>query len=203
MSPPRVKRKRAEEPVREIRNDIVEAAASLFSLQGYHATSMQDIAEETGMRKASLYHHVRKKEDLLFAIHDKLIDGLIESTRPIADADLPADEKIRQLIRAVMHLIAYQHEEVKVFLHEVDSLSGEAWEHIVDKRDSYEEMVRGVLRAGIEDGTLVPLDVHLAARGILAMPNWGYTWYRPDGPISADEVADTFSSMVLEGIKKA
>lgn len=201
MTPPREKPATPKPPAGPIRSDIVEAAAELFSQYGYHASSMQDIANATGMRKASLYHHVRTKEDLLFAIHEKLIDGLIDSTRPVRESDDPADEKIRKLIRAAMRLIAEQNKEVRVFLHEIDSLQGDSWRAIVAKRDAYEEMVREILKSGIEDGTLVDMDIDLAAKGILAMPNWGYTWFKPDGPISSDEVADTFSFMVLDGIR--
>ncbi|HEY5334166.1 MAG TPA: helix-turn-helix domain-containing protein, partial [Solirubrobacterales bacterium] len=80
----------------EVRPDIIAAATRIFSERGYHAASMTDIADAVGIRKASLYHHVRKKEDLLFAIHETLVDELIDETMAITSTSASAAEKVRR-----------------------------------------------------------------------------------------------------------
>src|SRR3954451_24999994 len=77
-----------------VRPDIIEAATKIFSERGYHAASMSDIAEAVGFRKASLYHHVRKKEDLLFAIHESLVDELITETMAVSSSSAAPAEKV-------------------------------------------------------------------------------------------------------------
>jgi TetR/AcrR family transcriptional regulator, cholesterol catabolism regulator len=191
----------AEAPVGTIREDIVEAAAELFATRGYHAASMQDLAEVTGMRKASLYHHVRKKEDLLFAIHDRLITELIEHTREVCESDDDPAHQLRRILRVTMDMIANRHQDVRVFLHEANTLEGDRWLQIVAKRDEYEHMVAGVLRAGVRDGSFVKIKIEIATKGILAMANWGYTWFRRGGAMSSDEVADLFADIALRGIE--
>lgn len=187
------------EPIK-VRQDIVEAATRVFSDLGYHGASMQDIADAVGIRKASLYHHVRKKEDLLFAIHERLIDDLMDQTlAALADADSGA-AKIAAILRSAMRFIAANREGVTVFLQERSAVAGDRWDGIVDKRDRYEMVVVEVIRDGIAAGEMVDLPVKIAARGLLAMSNWSYTWFNSQGSMTADEVADVFTRMVLSGL---
>ncbi|MCW3011567.1 MAG: TetR/AcrR family transcriptional regulator [Solirubrobacterales bacterium] len=183
-----------------IRGDILEAATEVFSVRGYHATSMQDVADALGMRKPSLYHHVRKKEDLLYAIHDRLIDGLVAQTVAAVSTGEPSALRLRAVLRVAMDLVANHTREVRVFLSDADAIEGERWDAIVAKRDDYERMVRGVLEEGVADGSFVIAHVPVATRGILAMANWGYTWFDPAGELSAGAVADLFADMTLHGI---
>ena len=188
--------------VAPIRDDIVEAAAAVFSAQGYHAASMQDVADRVGIRKASLYHHVRSKADLLYAIHERLIDLLIAETLAVISTDDDPPVKIRRVMRVAMHLIADHNREVRVFLRDADILEGERWNSIVAKRDLYEDMVAGVVADGVRQGAFADWQPKLATRGLLAMANWGYTWFKPGGPLTPDEVADFFSQMILKGLEK-
>lgn len=184
----------------EIRSDILEAATRLFSELGYHAASMQDIATATGIRKASLYHHVRAKEDLLFAIHERLIDELMTETLKIVSASTGPAEKLRRVMHVAMHLVADHREEVTVFLQETRALEGDRWSAIVAKRDMYENLVTSIIEEGERAGEFVSLDPRIATRGLLAMANWGYTWFHADGVFSADEVADMFANIALYGL---
>jgi TetR/AcrR family transcriptional regulator, cholesterol catabolism regulator len=187
-------------PASPVRADIIEAATRVFSQRGYHAASMTEIAHEVGMRKPSLYHHVRKKEDLLFAIHEQMIDELVSQTMAVlSSADSPAD-KVRQVLRVSMSFVARHRDGVTVFLQERRAVSGERWSEIVVKRDFYERMVSQVIAEGASSGTFVDVPPAIAARGVLAMANWGYTWFDPHGTLSADAVADIFAEIVLDGL---
>jgi len=178
----------------------VAAATRVFSERGYHGASMSDVADAVGMRKASLYHHVRKKEDLLFAIHEQLIDELIEETERVrASGDTPS-VKVRDVLQLSMRFVARNRDGVAVFLQERRAVSGERWESLVAKRDRYERMVSGIIADGVTGGDFVDLPPEIAARGVLAMANWGYTWFQPGGRLTADEVAETFATIVLSGL---
>jgi AcrR family transcriptional regulator len=185
----------------ELRADIVEAATRVFSRRGYHAASMTEIANEVGVRKASLYHHVRKKEDLLFAIHDKMIDELIAETMAISSSSESAPEKLGQVLHVTMGFIARNRDGVTVFLSERNTLRSERWQALVVKRDFYEQMVKQIVAEGVSAGNFADIPAGLAARAVLGMANWGYTWFQPDGPMTADEVADVFSTIALRGLE--
>ena len=185
----------------KVRPDIIAAATRVFSERGYHAASMTEIAEVVGMRKPSLYHHVRKKEDLLFAIHEQLIDELIDQTMSVfSSSDLPA-EKLRAVLRVALSFVSHHRDGVTVFLHERAAVSGERWNELVVKRDFYEQMVSRILAEGTSSGDFVDVPPTIAAKAVLAMANWGYTWFDPSGPMSSDEVADAFADIALRGLQ--
>jgi TetR/AcrR family transcriptional regulator, cholesterol catabolism regulator len=183
-----------------VREDIIAAATRVFSQRGYHAASMVEIAEEVGMRKPSLYHHVRKKEDLLFAIHEQLIEELTEqTTEALASAQSPS-EKVRAVLRVSMSFVARHRDGVTVFLQESRAVSGDRWSELVAKRDFYERMVSRVISEGVSSEAFVDLPPEIVARAVLAMANWGYTWFDPGGKLDADAVSDIFADIALNGL---
>jgi AcrR family transcriptional regulator len=184
-----------------VREDIIRAATRVFSDRGYHAASMTEIAEAVGIRKPSLYHHVRKKEDLLFAIHEQMIDELIEETMPVFTSSMTPAEKVRGALKIAMSFVARHRDGVTVFLTEQRAVSGDRWNELVVKRDFYEQMVHRIIAEGTATGAFVDVSPKLAAKAVLAMANWGYEWFQPDGPLSADEVADTFANIALRGLE--
>jgi TetR/AcrR family transcriptional regulator, cholesterol catabolism regulator len=185
----------------DVRPDIIAAATRIFSEYGYHAATMTQIATALGIQKPSLYHHVRKKEDLLFAIHEQLIDELIEETVAIASTSASPSEKVRSLLRITFGFIARHRDGVTVFLQERHAVGGDRWSELVIKRDFYEQLVTRVIAEGSASGTFVDLPPTITAKALLGMVNWGYTWFQPDGPLEADEVADIFASVALRGLE--
>lgn len=183
-----------------VRPDIIEAATRIFSERGYHAASMSDIADAVGIRKASLYHHVRKKEDLLFAIHETLVDELIDETLTVSSSSAAPAEKVRELLLLTMRFIARNRDGVAVFLSERHAVTGERWQALVVKRDLYERMVCQIITEGRGAGEFVDLPPELVAKALLGMANWAYTWFRQDGPRTADEVGEVFAAIALRGL---
>lgn len=184
-----------------VRPDIIAAATRVFSERGYHAATMTEIATEIGIRKPSLYHHVRKKEDLLFAIHEQLIDELLEETLAVrATAQSPA-RQLASILQVTMRFVARHRDGVTVFLQERSAVSGQRWTEIVAKRDRYEQLVSGIIAEGTASEDFIDIPPSIAARGVLAMANWGYTWFRPEGEMTADEVSDVFATIALRGLE--
>ncbi len=184
----------------EVRDDIVQAATRIFSRRGYHGTSMQHIAEELGMRKASLYHHVSAKEDLLFAIHQRLIDKLVDGTLEVVSSSLDPEEKLRRIILVNTQMVTGDVDAVSVFLKERDAIAGERWAGVVAQRDVYEQMVTGVIRDGVGSGVFAEADPALLTKAVLSMPSWASMWYRAEGPMGAEQLAELFSDVALYGL---
>lgn len=183
-----------------VRDDIVAAATRVFSRRGYHAASMVEIADEVGMRKPSLYHHVRKKEDLLFAIHERLIDELFEETMTVLSTSRSPEEKVREVLRVAVSLVARHPDGVTVFLRERASVSGERWAELIVKRDLYEKMIGRVIAEGVADQRFIEIPAPVATRAILGMASWSSTWFDPAGELGADAIADMFARIALDGL---
>ena len=173
----------------------------MFSARGYHGASMEEIANEVGIRKPSLYHHVRRKEDLLFAIHEQLIDELLAQTLEALEDVTDPSEQVSAVLRVAMGFVSRHRDGVAVFLRERSAVSGERWSELVVKRDRYEHLVSVAISRGASDGAFQDVPPAIAARAVLAMANWSYPWFDPAGALDADEVAAIFARIVLRGLE--
>ena len=184
------------------RQDILEAAAQVFRQKGFHGASMQDIAKAVSLQKASLYHHVSSKQEILLALLDRALELLLERISAISDQDIPADEKLRQMIRAYLHILAENMDLSAVLLFEHRSLERKQHARHVPNRDKFEALWRGVLEEGVAAGCFQCDDPALTARAILGIMNWTITWYRPNGALEIHEIADHYSGLLLNGLLK-
>jgi AcrR family transcriptional regulator len=180
----------------ERRAFILERAAGLFSRRGYHATSMRDIGEATGLRAPSLYAHIDGKEDLLYEIVTGAAAEFLGGIEAVRASRRPPEEMLRQAMRAHVRVVADNLEEARVFHHEWRALSPGRRAEIQALRERYDSLWAEVIR-GIR-----PADSKFARLLALSAANWTYVWYDPEGPLSPEQVADRFTDLVLAGIRE-
>lgn len=187
-------------PTRPREVELHATATRLFRQRGYHATSMQDLGEALRMNRGSLYHYIRGKDELLWAILNRALDLLERRVLPILDSDAPPTEKLRAAIREHLRVAAEHADELSLIQIELRALDRPRQREIIARRDTYEAAWRRTLEAGIADGSLRAFDVRLAGIGILSACNWFTQWYRPNGPQGVDEIADAFGDLFLGGL---
>src|SRR3989304_2639240 len=107
------------------RDDILLAAAQVFRRKGFHGASMQDIADAVGLQKASLYHHVHSKQEILLALLDRALDLLIADLEPIAAEEGPSGAKLRRAIRSYVARLTQEPDLAAVLLLEYRNLEPE------------------------------------------------------------------------------
>ncbi len=181
------------------RNELTRQAARLFAEQGYHGTSMEDLAVAMGVQKASLYAHVKSKEDLL---HELARDGAAAFHAALDGIDerLPAVEKLRLALRAHLRVVAEQLDVATVFVREWRYLEGERREEFLAERRRYEDRIRALFREGVEQSELrTDLDVNVAALLFLSAANWAYTWLQRGR--DTDALADRFFELLVDGMR--
>ena len=184
------------------RESILEAAAQVFRQKGFHGASMQDIAEAVNLQKASLYHHVSSKQEILLALLDRALELLLERISTISDQPIPADQKLRQMIRTYLQILAENTDLSAVLLFEHRSLERKQHARHVPNRDKFEALWRNVLTEGEAAKLFHCDDPALSARAILGIMNWTITWYRPNGELSIEQIADQYSNLLLNGLLK-
>ncbi|BDG61349.1 TetR/AcrR family transcriptional regulator [Caldinitratiruptor microaerophilus] len=180
--------------------DIVNASVELFMKKGYHATSMQDIADAVGLQKGSLYHYISSKEDLLVMIIQEALDQYIGRLAEIAASDLPPREKFAQAVRHHLMGIATNLGHLTIFLREAYALTPEQQAIVKRETERYNRLVERIYQEGVEQGVFRPLDPPLVIRTVLGACNWFYRWYRPGGRMSLEEMADFFVDVLFNGI---
>jgi len=184
------------------RESILEAAAQVFRQKGFHGASMQDIAEAVNLQKASLYHHVSSKQEILLALLDRALELLLERISTISDQPIPADQKLRQMIRTYLQILAENTDLSAVLLFEHRSLERKQHARHVPNRDKFEALWRNVLTEGEASKLFHCDDPALSARAILGIMNWTITWYHPNGELSIEQIADQYSNLLLNGLLK-
>lgn len=184
------------------RDDILEAAAQVFRQKGFHGASMADIAQAVNLQKASLYHHVSSKQEILFELLDRALELLLERISAISSLDLPAEERLRQMICEYLQILVENMDLAAVLLFEHRSLEGRQHARHVPNRDKFEALWRNVLDDGVRTKRFACEDIPLTARAILGILNWTVTWYRPNGPLTVRQIADHYSALLLKGLLK-
>jgi TetR/AcrR family transcriptional regulator, cholesterol catabolism regulator len=182
------------------RQSIVDASATLIAQRGYHATSTTELCVANNVGKGALYYYIGSKEQLLVAIHDRVMDEVLLGADRVTQAGGSAAEQLKMLGNELLDVIARYPDHVWVFLHEFPALTGDNATQFRARRHDYEQRVEAVLRAGIKSREFRKLDPRLTARAWLGMHNYTYLWLKAGGKLSASDVASRFADIFIRGI---
>ena len=182
------------------REAIIDTSARQFARGGYHATSLTELCEANDLGKGALYHYIGSKEELLAAIHDRVMDEVLLGADRVHQQGGSPTEQLAMLGTELLDVIARYPDHVWVFLHEFPALTGDNATQFRKRRREYEHHVEAVLEAGIESGDFRDLDPKLTARAWLGMHNYTYLWLKAGGRLSARDVAKPFAEIFMRGI---
>lgn len=182
------------------RESILQTAAQIFTEKGFHAASMQDIADAVHLQKASLYHHVSSKQEILLAILDQALDLLIEHLTDVLALELPPQQKLRLGMISYLRILTEHHNLASVLLLEHRSLTPDLKARHIPRRNRFEGLWRTLIQEGQNAGVFACTDVGFTARTLLGAMNWTITWYRPEGVLTGEEIANRYADIFLEGL---
>lgn len=203
------------------REDILLAAADVLQRNGYEATTMKDIAAAVNLTAASLYHHFRNKDALLLAVLEAGLETVLSQIEPIVYSSLTSTEKLRQMIYAHVTGLTQNTAIGASMVFEIRSLMGakepptsasaadhQAYQDFVERRatffarrDQFENLFRVVVREGIENHSFYPVDVGIFTKTMLGAHNWVGVWYKPEGRLSGEQIAELIAQTLLRSLK--
>jgi len=163
---------------------------------------VQDVADELGILKGSLYHYIRTKEDLLFWLLEDVHSDVEEILEEVAQAEgLNPIERIELYVRRQVLYNLDNLQRISIYYHEMERLSADRLEHIVGHRKAHERFISGLIRDAQTEGMAdKSLDVRVLANCLFGTIIWTYRWYKPNGRISRQSIADLCASFALRGI---
>lgn len=184
------------------REELLQIAGSLFAARGYRNTTVRDIADTAGILSGSLYHHFDSKESMIDELLSTFQTELFARYEDIVASDLDSTGKIEALVRASFDAIDQHHNEVAIFQNDAAQLMElDRFSYLGENSRRLRELWLDVLRDGIASGTLRPgLDAELVYRFIRDTVWVAVRWYRPGGEMTAQEVADQYLTILLDGI---
>lgn len=178
---------------------ILRTAAQLFAANGYESTSLDMIADQLGIHKATLYHYIDSKESVLYQCLVKSFGDLDEVVKNMEDRSIPALQRLRLFCRS---LALAQNNDFGRCLVLVGSrpLDQEPSGEIRKFQRRLDATVRSLVTEGIADGSIKPCDPAMVAALLFGSLNWVPRWFDDRGKLSIQQVVDTFMDMVTSGI---
>ena len=190
---------RIQEKRRRRRAEILQAALLAFRDKGYHATTLDDIAEGLGVQKTALYHYFPDKESILFECHRiSTVEVLLLLRTACREYDT-APEQLAHVIREHVRVMT-ETLEGSPSAFEVSSLSPEHQKKIIAGRDRYERGLRSIIQNGIDCREFREVDPKTTVFAILGAINWIARWYRPEGSLHAQELGVEFADHLVGGL---
>jgi len=191
---------------RERRQEIIAAAADLFKSRGFQGTSIGQIAEALDTDRATLYYYIGSKEELFDEVVTDAVRANVATAEAIRGGEGTAPEKLRALLVALMESYAANYPFLYVYIQENLSHVGGAraeWSREMRQLNrAYEDVVVGLIRSGIEDGTVRPVaDARVMAYGVIGMFGWTNRWFNPaTSPVDATTIGAAYADMLLAGM---
>jgi TetR/AcrR family transcriptional regulator, cholesterol catabolism regulator len=183
------------------KEEIAREATRLFREKGYPATSMRDLAAELGIEAASLYSHIKSKEEILHKVCFRMAENFFLAINDIDQETDTTTEKLKKSIIAHVEVLTEDTNASIVFLNEWKHLSEPYLSDFIKMRDTYEHRFREIVLEGQRNGEFKYMDEKFAVLTLLSSLNWIPNWYKNYGKLDPTQIGQQLSSLVLSGLK--
>ena len=176
---------------------ILNVAIVLFKARGYHGTSVRELAQAVNIEPASLYYHFRSKQEILFAIFERIMNAVLDGLGGAMASAATPEKQLRSAVRFHVLFHIARQDEAFISHSELRSLSPPNRRRIIAKRDRYEAMIRTILTGGVRAAKFEIPDVRLTSTAILVMCSGVADWFVARSRLAATGVADRYADMVV------
>ena len=182
---------------------ILDKARTLFWRKGYISTSMRDIAAAYGCKPANIYNFFPNKEEILFEVLHEEMEEILSPIKHLEENDGTSPvEQLRLVIGSHLRLtLSYRRSAKLLFDVSLDNLSKAKRKKIVDLRDTYDRIIRKILRRGMDAGSFREIDEKIAGFMLASMITRTRIWYHPKKGVSVEELADFIFEFALNGLR--
>jgi len=180
--------------------EVYRTAAQIILRKGYDATSINDIANALGMTKAGLYHYINGKKELLFDIMNFGLDELDAEVAVPASAIADPTARLRFIIASHAQLVTRGQGAITILVDEITALSPAQNRIITRRKREYFDSLRNVLNELKSAGKLQDVDTTAATFSLLGMISWLSRWFRQDGSLTQEQVAEQIVKIAFNGL---
>ena len=180
--------------------EVYRTAAQIILRKGYDATSINDIANALGMTKAGLYHYINGKKELLFDIMNFGLDELEEEVINPAKSIPDTAARLRFIIASHARLVTRGDGAITILVDEITALTPVQNRKITRRKREHFDRLREVLNKLESEGMLQDVDTTVATFSLLGMINWLSRWFKHDGALTEEQIADEIVKFALSGL---
>ncbi len=182
------------------KEQIQETAETLFKERGYPATSMRILASELGIEPASLYSHIKNKEEILAATCFRMANEFFSAVENFKNSDLSNSEKLKHYIIAHMNVLLENLNASAVFFHDWKFMTEPNLSNFKELRKDYENEFKAVLQAGIRTNEFRIDDINFTSQTLFSAMNMTHEWYKPNGKMQGVQIGEKLADLLLNGI---
>jgi len=181
----------------EVRRKIFETASMLFLSQGFHQTSMRQIAQSLGLGKSTLYEYFPRKDDILVYFIEQEMKEINQMVSKAAEENLGAEEKLRKIARLQSAYLSEKWEVATLIASSVPQLSPDSNKKLIALRLEYREILKRIIQQGIDDGEFQSINPDFVAAALHNMLlgyyfDWQLRSSHQHNGITADSLLDIF-----------
>ena len=183
------------------KEQVIRKAAALFQKNGYSSTSMRDLAQALGIEAASLYSHIKSKEEILQSLCFEMAAQFRASLDKVESSNIPYSQKLRDGILGHIEVMAKDLTASAVFMNEHRYLSQPYLREFLLLRFNYINRFKKIIQGGINAGEFSNIDTKLAVMTLFSSLNWMPNWYDPSGLMNPKDTGNQLADMLIGGIK--
>ena len=184
-----------------VREEILSSATSLFAERGYRAVSIDDIAANLGYTKSVVYYYFPSKNEILWQLFQRTFDTFFKSAEAIRNENLVQDVVLAKMLRLHAVNVMKYRETTAIWNRDESELEPQQRRQVRRMKRDYDAMFESVYAEGVSKGLFRDMPVHVAVGGMLGMSNWLYNWFDASGPLTAEQIADHFTTLLSCGYR--
>lgn len=181
------------------RQAVLQTAAQLFNERGFHATSLDDIAERLNVSKPTLYYYIENKDQILLECVKTALDLMHAGIGEVRAAGGSAIEQLKACMRIYSGVVMQDFGMCVIRIGE-DPLPAPLKQELRHLKAGIDAQFRRLIEDGVAEGSLAPCDPKMAAFMLAGALSWIGRWYRPDGDLTPDQIADQCIELLLNGV---
>jgi TetR/AcrR family transcriptional regulator, cholesterol catabolism regulator len=181
------------------RDRITKMATKIFAEKGYHAGTLDDVARQLDVTRASLYYHVKNKEALLKDICNNFMGVALKNSKEILESGVSAREKLQEYIRGQVIAAANRKELCMVLFEQANALNSRTYKKLKKQMRDFDQVLIEILKEGVKEGVFKIKDIRLASFLILGACFWTYHWFYAEGRLTPEQIADEVITLVENG----
>ncbi len=183
---------------REKRKKILQIAARIFAKKGYEKSSLEEIASRLKLSKASLYHYVKSKDEVLYLIQLEALEEILLVVETVNSSKEKPSVKLKNIV--TQYIKTATQKNVIGALRQQELILPEKWRSkIIAKRDKFDEACRQIIKDGIAAGEFQAVNWKMSYMASMGALNWIVKWYSPQGKLSLDEICEAMVDFILRG----
>jgi AcrR family transcriptional regulator len=182
------------------KTEIINCAAQLFKNKGYSAVTMRDIAQALDIKAASLYNHIKSKQEILVLIIIEIAEEFTRVMNEILESNLPTINKVERVIQLHIDITTRNSDALACLNNDWMHLTDDQLTYFIRMREDYENNFRKIIKKGVEQGEIKTNNQEVIVFSILSSLRTLYLWYEKTKKLSAEEVQKSMSEIYLYGI---